>query len=79
MKRRNKPATVAEIRDWKAYLLEAEMDFDAAVADLRAIGSTDEDIIRYSGAARERVQAMKTRYEARLTAFLAFRSAHERR
>ena len=71
------PATPDEMRDWHAYLLEAEMDFDAAVADLRACGSTDADIIAYSAAARERVAVTKLRYEERLHAFLAFRGAHE--
>lgn len=74
-----KPATHDEVRDWKAYLLDAEMDFDAAVADMRALGSDDYAIIHSIPAARERVAYAKARYEERLTAFLAFRSAHERR
>lgn len=76
---RGTPTTHATDNEWRAYVREAEVNFDLAVIELRALGFTDEAIIRTIPAAKERVARARARYEERAAAYLAFRSAHERR
>jgi hypothetical protein len=69
---------VTEREEWDAWLKEAEYEYNSAVANLATIVPYDYGIINYLPAARARVKAAKSRYQERLTAYVAFVEAHKK-